>query len=213
MGWGRALLLKLYRGQRSFLVLYTQSGPEMASAWRVCIRNGSHGHSYNMPILFIFTRRASSIVHHPPPSSCPLRCCHQVSNKPLTSSIAQRHGVAAGSDTSAYPSPTSRRVGMVRRGIAVLSGPAMISVTPRRGTKLSRRVWNDRQDAPSTRPVQSAALDQLLLGACPAHLPPYAIHRYLSTGQSLTQLDGKMSRRIRPRLHLAPIAGHARDAS
>lgn len=70
MGWGRALLLKLYRGQRSFLVLYTQSGPEMARAWRVCIRNGSHGHSYNMPNAFYF--HSSSIIT--PPSVAVIRC-------------------------------------------------------------------------------------------------------------------------------------------
>lgn len=40
---------------------------------------------------------------------------------------------------------------------------------------------------------------------------PYAIRRYLSN-KAVTQLDGKMSRSIRPRLHLAPIAGDARDA-
>jgi len=147
------------------------------------------------------------LVIHRPPS--PLCCCH-VSNKPLTSSIAQRHGVAAGSDTSACPSPTSRHVGMARRATA-LSGPGMTSVTPSTWHRLSRRVWDDRQDAPSTRRVQSTALDQLLL-VCPARLRPYAIRRYLST---VTRRDGKwkMSRSIRPRFHLAPIVGSARDAS
>jgi hypothetical protein len=98
------------------------------------------------------------VIHRP---SSPLCCCH-VSNKPLTSPIAQRHGVAAGSDTSACPSPTSRHVGMARRATA-LSGPAMISVTPPTWHRLRRRVWDDRQDVPSTRRVQSTALDQLLL--------------------------------------------------